>query len=232
MIKFGAVEDDEGWLFATSRACRSSSTSGVMCGTAIPCGCGGRPDSPWLPCCRWRSASAPTPRFQRGQCRALPPAAVRRSGPAGRDSRQTAPERESQRLPPLSAMIEWQEQARSFEQIEGIVWCAEANTLSGGDAAERVSVQFLTPGAFSLLGVKPAGGRGFIPEDAVTASRSVIIGDGLWQRRFGGDPACSGQAIRVGDTRGQSWACCRLAPGPCPGCKRRHLGTVDCGGTS
>jgi hypothetical protein len=75
--------------------------------------------------------------------------------------------RESQRLPPLSTMIEWQEQARSFEQIEGIVEGTEANTLSGGGAAERVRIQFLTPGAFSLLGVKPARGRVFTSEDAV-----------------------------------------------------------------
>ena len=39
--------------------------------------------------------------------------------------------RESQRLPMLSTMIEWQEQARSFERIEGVVWSAETQTLSG-----------------------------------------------------------------------------------------------------
>ena len=75
--------------------------------------------------------------------------------------------RESQRAPSLSTVIEWQEQARSFEQIEGIVGSAEANTLSGEGTAERVRIQFLTPGAFSLLGIKPARGRAFTPEDAV-----------------------------------------------------------------
>ena len=107
--------------------------------------------------------------------------------------------RESQRLPPLSTMIEWQERARSFEQIEGIVWGAEGNTLSGDDTAERVRLQFLTPGAFPLLGVKPALGRVFTPEDAVPENRSVIISDGLWRRRFGGDPGVLGRTIRVAD---------------------------------
>ena len=106
--------------------------------------------------------------------------------------------RESQRVPSLSTIIEWQEQARSFEQIEGIVWGADANTLSGEGPAERVRIQFLTPGAFSLLGVKPARGRVFNLEDAVP-DRSVIISDGLWQRRFGGDPGVLGRTIRVGD---------------------------------
>jgi putative ABC transport system permease protein len=108
--------------------------------------------------------------------------------------------RESQRVPTLATLIEWQEQARSFEQIEGIVAYAETNTLSGEGAAERVRTQFLTPGAFSLLGVRPARGRGFTPEDAVP-DRSVIISDGLWQRRFAGDAGVLGQTIRVSDTR-------------------------------
>ena len=107
-----------------------------------------------------------------------------------------------QRMPALSTMIEWQEQARSFEQIEGIVWYAEANTLSGEGAAERVTIQFLTPGAFSLLGVKPARGRVFTREDAVPGNRSLIISDGLWQRRFGGAPDVLGRTLRYGGRPG------------------------------
>ena len=110
--------------------------------------------------------------------------------------------RESQRWPPLSTIIEWQEQARSFEQIEGIVWSAETNTLSGDGAAERVRIQFLTPGAFSLLGVTPARGRLFTSEDAVPGNRSLIISEGLWQRRFAADPGVLGRTIRVGDDPG------------------------------
>ena len=117
--------------------------------------------------------------------------------------------RESQRLPMLSAMIEWQEQARSFEQIEGIVWSAETQTLSGDGPAERVRMQFLTPGAFSLLGVKPARGRVFTPEDAVPENRSVIISDGLWQRRFAADPSVLGQTVRVAD---RSWPIVGVMP--------------------
>ena len=107
-----------------------------------------------------------------------------------------------QRMPSLSTMIEWQEQARSFEQIEGIVGYAEADTLSGEGAAERVTIQFLTPGAFSLLGVKPARGRVFTREDAVPGNRSLIISDGLWQRRFGGAPDVLGRTLRYGGRPG------------------------------
>lgn len=107
-----------------------------------------------------------------------------------------------QRGPMLATMIEWQQQARSFEQIEGIVWYAEANTLSGDGAAERVMLQFQTPGAFALLGVEPARGRGFLTEDAVPGNRSLIISHGLWQRRFGGAPDVLGRTLRYGGNPG------------------------------
>ena len=108
---------------------------------------------------------------------------------------------DSQRLPSLGTMIEWQDHARSFEQIEGFVLYAETNTLSGDGMAERVRTQFLTPGALALLGLKPARGRGFTPEDAAPGNRAVIISDGLWQRRFGRDPGVLGQTIHLGDAR-------------------------------
>ena len=108
--------------------------------------------------------------------------------------------RDQSRSPSLSTIIEWEEQTRSFEQIEGIVGYAEGGTISGEGMAERVRIQFLTPGAFSLLGVKPARGRTFTSEDAVPGNRSVLISDGLWQRRFGGELRVLERTIRVGDT--------------------------------
>ena len=113
------------------------------------------------------------------------------------DERHT--QRDQSRTASLATLIEWQEEARSFAQIEGIVWSAEGNTVSGDGVAERVRLQFLTPGAFSLLGVEPARGRLFGPGDAVPENRSVIISDGLWRRRFGSDPGVLGRTIRVAD---------------------------------
>jgi putative ABC transport system permease protein len=101
-----------------------------------------------------------------------------------------------ERSPTLATLLEWQEQARSFEQIEGIVWYLEGtNVLSGGEG-ERVSVQFVSPGAWSVLGVTPALGRSFTTEDAGRGHRNVIISYGLWQRRFGGAPDVIGRPLR------------------------------------
>jgi predicted permease len=116
----------------------------------------------------------------------------------------------SQRLPPLASIIEWQEQARSFEQIEGIVWYAEANTVAADGGAERVRIQFLTPGAFSLLGMRPARGRLFTAADAVTGNRSAIISEGLWQRLFAGAPDIVQRTLRVGDLQ---WPIVGVLPG-------------------
>ena len=43
---------------------------------------------------------------------------------------------------------------------------------------------------FRVLGIAPAAGRAFAPDDDVPgAARVAILGHGLWQRRFGGDRA-------------------------------------------
>ena len=46
----------------------------------------------------------------------------------------------------------------------------------------------MTPGMFEMLGRSPAIGRTFTQAEVQTA---VVISHGFWQRRLGGDPACS-----------------------------------------
>jgi predicted permease len=51
---------------------------------------------------------------------------------------------------------------------------------------------------FDVLGVRPALGRGFRREEDQPGARPVvIISDGLWKRRFGGDPAAVGQTLTL-----------------------------------
>ena len=51
--------------------------------------------------------------------------------------------------------------------------------------------------AFSALGVRPMLGREFSQqEDKPNAEKVVVIGYGLWQRRFNGDRAIVGRPIR------------------------------------
>src|SRR5262249_26062145 len=49
---------------------------------------------------------------------------------------------------------------------------------------------------FRILGVKPALGRDFLPEeDQPNRQFEVILSDGLWQRKFGADPSIIGREI-------------------------------------
>jgi len=59
----------------------------------------------------------------------------------------------------------------------------------------RVSEDF-----FRVLGVYPALGRAFIKaEDTPGSARVAILSDGLWRRRFGGNPALLGQTVLLND---------------------------------
>ncbi len=71
-------------------------------------------------------------------------------------------------------------------------------TLTGSPDPTRVSGQNVTSEFFSVLGVRPALGRDFRPEEATHGNNLVaILSDGLWQRQFGGDRAVIGTSISL-----------------------------------
>ncbi|MEM7415879.1 MAG: ABC transporter permease [Gemmatimonadota bacterium] len=64
-----------------------------------------------------------------------------------------------------------------------------------GDPAEVFGGE-VTTNHFRVLGVRPALGRDFVPEDGVPgAAPVVLLSHELWQRRFGGDPDVVGRSI-------------------------------------
>ena len=96
--------------------------------------------------------------------------------------------------------MDWRAQSRSFEEWRSS-W-APSNPTLRGDEPERVPAEFVSWQYFSLLGVEPVQGRLFRPEEDQVPQRDavVLLGEGLWKRRFGGDPAIWAAAMRL-DTR-------------------------------
>ena len=72
------------------------------------------------------------------------------------------------------------------------------SSLSHGGKNERVSGYLVTGNYFELLGVKPALGRAFLPEeDATPGSHPVaVLSHGCWERRFGSNPGIIGQTVQ------------------------------------
>jgi putative ABC transport system permease protein len=75
-----------------------------------------------------------------------------------------------------------------------------ANLGASGGEPERVIQSLVSANFFDVVGVQPARGRAFQPgEDQAGREHEVVLSDGLWRRRFGGDPGIVGQSIRLDD---------------------------------
>ena len=89
-------------------------------------------------------------------------------------------------------IVAFDQRAASFAQLTS--W-----TITGVDVKglnpERVEGMMVNTNFFQTLGVQPWLGRPFDPDD----DDGAIIGYGLWQRRFGGDPNLIGQEVRLMD---------------------------------
>ncbi len=71
-------------------------------------------------------------------------------------------------------------------------------TLGDHTSTESADADFLTPSYLTLIGAKPLHGRLLIADDGVGEGRAVVVlGNGLWRRRFQANPEVVGTTIRV-----------------------------------
>jgi putative ABC transport system permease protein len=93
--------------------------------------------------------------------------------------------------------LDWRDQAKVFEQIGAYRF--DNADLTGSGEPERLDAALVSADLFATLGVAPALGRAFTPEeDTDGGPLAVILSDGLWRRRFGGDPQVIGRSITLG----------------------------------
>jgi putative ABC transport system permease protein len=104
--------------------------------------------------------------------------------------------------------LDWRAQNHSFEMMAAAeAWGA---TLTGTERAEALSGIRFSEGMFELLGVAPLLGRTFQSQDfKPDAAHVLVLGYGLWQRRFGGDKNILGQVVRLG---GESYTVIGVMP--------------------
>jgi putative ABC transport system permease protein len=87
-------------------------------------------------------------------------------------------------------------EVRAFEAVGAYMGGGAAN-LTGSGEPERVLRAWVTPNLFRTLGVSPLVGRSFSTDSGKLDENEVVLGYGLWQRRFGGQPDIVGQAIQL-----------------------------------
>jgi putative ABC transport system permease protein len=89
-------------------------------------------------------------------------------------------------------------QSRTLERAA--VYTDWQPTLSDNNDPERVQGSRVSWTYFRTLGVQPALGRDFLEEeDAPGKNQVVILSNGLWKRRYGGDPSIVGKTIFTDD---------------------------------
>ncbi len=89
------------------------------------------------------------------------------------------------------------EQGTTFEDIG--VYQGDSLSVTGAGQPEHVPGLDVTDGTLPLLGAKPVLGRLFTRrDDSADAPQTVVLSNGYWRKRFGGDPSVIGRPIVVG----------------------------------
>jgi putative ABC transport system permease protein len=93
--------------------------------------------------------------------------------------------------------FDWKEQSRTFGQLTACKYASFNIGAAGGDP-ERVVGAKAAADYLGVFGVSPALGRWFTAdEDQPGRDAVIVLGYGIWQRRFGGDPRALGSTMVV-----------------------------------
>jgi putative ABC transport system permease protein len=113
---------------------------------------------------------------------------------------------------PISSanFVDWRALNRSFDAIAAEDF-ASLNLTSGSDDArpERLQAAVVSTSFFRVVGVRPILGTGLTPNDDRPDARSVVLGYGLWMRRFAGSRHIVGQEILL---NGERWRVAGVMP--------------------
>jgi putative ABC transport system permease protein len=98
-----------------------------------------------------------------------------------------------------ASFLDWRQQNTVFERIAA--FNSSSATFTDSSGPERITGALVSGDLFDLLGVAPALGRSFrAEEDAPGKDAVIVLSHGMWQRRFGGDPAVLGRSVTLSGT--------------------------------
>jgi len=98
----------------------------------------------------------------------------------------------------VPVIVYWQNHSPVFDHVAAYDFFSGGFNLSRGNEPERVSGTRVSAGFFPVLGVKPALGRTFSPEeDQPGGPRVVVLSERMWRTRFGAAPDLVGKTIAL-----------------------------------
>jgi putative ABC transport system permease protein len=112
--------------------------------------------------------------------------------------------------PSTGDFVDWRGEACLFTHMVAWRnwWFSVSEPREGELAAEQVRGVIISPAFFDMLGVRAALGRTFrVEEEQPGQDHVVVLTDGFWHRRFGGDPGIV--AHKVSSLLSVSWATSR-----------------------
>jgi predicted permease len=95
--------------------------------------------------------------------------------------------------------FDWRSSARAFEQLSA--YRETGFTLTGGGRSLHVPGAVVSSDVFATLGVRPALGRAFRPEDEQAGADVAVISDALWRSQLAGAPDVIGRAMTLNSRR-------------------------------
>ena len=91
---------------------------------------------------------------------------------------------------------DWKSQSTSFEEFGATRVLTMA--LTGNGEPEQIPAQMISGNLLHLLGVNVVAGRSLtVADDQPSSAAVVLLGYGLWQRKYSGSPSIIGQSITL-----------------------------------
>lgn len=109
----------------------------------------------------------------------------------------------------LPQVADLEARSRAFDEL-GAYYYGDVNVREPSGETSRSTAAWFTGELMGLLGTRPLLGRGLVSSDARGgAERVVVVGEDLWERRYGADPGLVGRTL---DLDGQAYTVVGVMP--------------------